>query len=112
VNSRPISGSSGGFCWFLFALRHFCEMQAATLRLMSRVLGLGLVEEGRPAPAPVISERLDPFRRARVGGALQKLGHEPGPRILGLTREDLRARPTVADNGIGDTMPLRVPAMR
>ena len=37
----PIPGSSGGYCWFLLAFRHFCEMQAATLRLVSRVLGLG-----------------------------------------------------------------------
>ena len=48
-----------------------------------------MVEEGRPAPAPVINERLDPLRSARVGGALQKLGYEPGPRVLRLTREDL-----------------------
>ena len=41
VNAGPISGSSGSFSWFLFAFRLFCEMQAATLRLVSRVLGLG-----------------------------------------------------------------------
>src|SRR5262249_54413187 len=48
-----------------------------------------MVEEGRPATASLLDERLDPLRSARVGAALQKLGYEPRPGVLGLTGEDL-----------------------
>jgi hypothetical protein len=41
---RPEEGLSGGSCWCLFAFRPFCVMPAATLRLVSRVLGLGHLE--------------------------------------------------------------------
>jgi hypothetical protein len=39
-----------------------------------------IIEKRRPAPSPLRHERLDPLRRAGVGGAGQQLG---GPHRLG-----------------------------
>src|SRR5947209_4709636 len=48
-----------------------------------------VVEERRPAPSPLLYERLHSRRRAVVGIAGQHLGGESGPRVLILGREDL-----------------------
>ena len=48
-----------------------------------------VVEERRPAPSPLLYERLDPRRGAIVVRARQQPGGEPGPRVLDVGRQDL-----------------------
>src|SRR5271157_524394 len=48
-----------------------------------------IVKERRPAPSPLLHERLDPCRGAAVGGAGQQLGGEPLPLVLSLGRQDV-----------------------
>ena len=63
--SRTNWRALGFFCWFLFAFRHFSEIEAATLRLVSRALGLGqFVGRGSPDPAHGLDRRSPSFAGA------------------------------------------------
>src|SRR5271166_3937449 len=46
-----------------------------------------VVKERRPAPSPLLHERLDSRRGAAVGVAGQQLGGEPSAPVLGLGRQ-------------------------
>ena len=77
------------FGFLLFAFRHFCEIQAATLRLVSRVLGLGRADTGRgilAEAAAAVRGRSEACLPRLISGVLRPRLSPPQGHVGGVSR--------------------------